>query len=100
MNDGGGMEAQNRRGGSGPSDGIREAGDRADIDIAHVPERGGNSIGQNSQGGSAQSLKIGPDRGFGARSGDGIKVDGERAVGERARGDPRGLGFVQRRDQL
>src|ERR1700691_2776642 len=44
VNDGGGMEAQNRRGGSGPSDGIREAGDTADIDIAHVPERGGNSI--------------------------------------------------------
>ena len=49
--------------------------------------------------GSAQSFEIGRHGGFRARGGDGREVDGEAAVGERARGGPGGLSFVERRDQ-
>jgi len=71
----------------------------ADVNITHVAQRVGDGSGESGQGWRAQSLKIGPDGGLGARGGEGREIDGEAAVGERARGGPGGLGFIQGRNQ-
>ena len=71
--DGGGIEAERRSGRGGPQGAVGEARDVPQIDIANVAERGGDTIGESCQDGSAKSFKIGPHGGFGARGGEGAR---------------------------